>query len=141
MATTADIYWVRVDNATASRQEVRVALRQENILGPQRFADMLYLYFDTRANRHGPEFMYRVGNDSALFHMRSWSSRGEQVRPRSCGQAGGSTRHDQWRMNFSRACLGDPGRVRISAHLTRFYPRDSSDWAKARRTWSPWVGR
>lgn len=130
-----DIRNVRVDNSTTHREKIIVNVRMRNI----RFGDGMSVYVDTRPGNAGPEYrMDAFANSEFAFHrVNTWGGPGRVVR---CDGdrfrlAAGARRA---RIVFPRACLGNPGRVRIAVHA---YRDDRSDWARSARNWLGFVRR
>ncbi|MGH3360169.1 MAG: hypothetical protein ACRDO7_15310 [Nocardioidaceae bacterium] len=130
VAGSIDITRVRVDNSTKDRQRVLVRVKQRRF----EFGDHIFVYFDTRRDRRGPEFRLRAYYASEYFleRMRSWNKRGKSVR---CGGAyslkmGGS---GVSRAVVDRRCLGRPGAIRVAVRTGRDGP--GHDWARAKQRW------
>ena len=138
---TSDIHWVKIDNATSNPNKVKVVIEQDE-LAPD-LADTLQVFINTRADHRGPEYRYTVAQDYFLTRMRSWTRPGRPVRGCQSFLGGPDYDRDRWNIAIPRDCIGNPGRVKVAVHLTRFYPhkRDTSDWAKDNRTFLPSVAR
>jgi hypothetical protein len=142
--TTNDIRWVQVDNSTANPNKVIVTVQTDDIGTSGCCAvDELKVFFDTRATDPGPEFSIILIQDSVMYRMENWKRNGSYVSTAGGCNYGVSRNFttDRWRVVTTRACLGDPGRIRVAARTTRREPRFSQDWARAPRTWLGWVAR
>ena len=138
-SSSVDIWRVRVDNSTAFRNRVVVGVQQDRV----RIGDSIDIFFDTRPRDPGPEFWLggSVASEYLMRHAERWRHLGPPVNAR-CGyrlRINEST--DRSRAVVSRRCLGSPGKVRVAVKVTRGTPGTSHDWAKAPRTWLPWVRR
>jgi hypothetical protein len=137
--SSVDIWAVAVDNATAHPGKVVVRVRQDDVT----FEDSITIYLDTRADDPGPEYAIAgaTGSEYYLRRLERWGGPGRLV-PYGCGDR--LKIHET--IDFSRAvlprkCIGHPTKVRVAVEVERGYPVRTRDWAKARRTWLPWVLR
>jgi hypothetical protein len=139
--TSADILTVLVDNSTTDTNKVTVSVR----VGEFRDGDHLTVYFDTRRQDFGPEYRFGVvqGSEYGYTSMKTWEIWDRFLS--GCSnllELGGDGDEDVIRVAVPRACLGRPDKVRVSVHLQRGYSGEGThDWAKAWRTWLPWVDR
>ena len=137
--SSVDIWKVRVDNSTAHRSKVVVGVQQDRV----RIGDSIDIFFDTRKRDPGPEFWLGayVASEYLMRHAERWRDLGPPVNT-GCGyRLRINERTDRSRAVVSRRCLGYPSKVRVAVKVTRGTPGTSHDWAKAPRTWLPWVRR
>ncbi len=133
IGTGADILGVRVNNA----RRVVVTVRHRNL---QRTANPhVALYIDTRPKRPGPEFVLDVNVwEYYLWPTKHWQGYGDA--PLACHHGGTfNYRTEKTYMPISRACLGYPGRVRVSVVAADACHR--RDWAPGYHAFSTWVPR
>jgi hypothetical protein len=99
---------------------------------------------DTRPRDPGPEYALTaaVASEYYMRHRERWTGSGQLV-PFKCGYKLkiDDRRSERSRAVIPRSCLGNPNKVRVAVKVQRGYPPTSSDWAKAPRTWLPWVRR
>lgn len=137
-SSSVDIRSVRVDNSTADRSAVVVAVQQDDV----RIGDSIEIFVDTRPADPGPEFSISgyVASEYVMHHRENWKNPGRMV-PFRCGyRMRINEATDRTRVVMSRNCLGEPGKVRVAVLVERD-ASSTHDWAKARRTWLGWVSR
>jgi len=136
----SDIRRVTLDHKT-DRVVVRTTFTD---LTPDTIAG-LKINVDTDAGREGPEFVLLTGlgegTDFSLHRATNWRAVGE---PLTCFHRV-AINWDTERLRFaaSRACLGNPARVRVGEKMTDH--TDAShpivDWMTGVRRWTPWMTR
>lgn len=133
IATGADILGVRVHNA----RRVVVTVHHRDL---RRAASPgVGLYLDTRPGRPGPEYVLDVNVwEYYLWPTKGWQPTGDA--PLACHHGGRfNYRTETTSMPISRACLGHPGRVRVSVVARNGGHR--RDWAPGHHRFSRWVER
>ena len=108
------------------------------------------IWLDTRPRHRGPEFLMAGGasaeTDWQIWRARDgrWQTKGDPLAcPISMNLRFGADTV-QWRTG--RECLGDYGKVRVSAESNRarskrLYSRFDYDYSPARHRWDDWVAR
>ena len=138
--TGIDIWTVRVDNSERDRSKVIVTVQQDHIEP----GDKLDIFFDTRPNDPGPEYLLSGAAASEYLMRHAGDGRAtEHAVPGNCGyDLKMDERHDRSRAVVSPSCLNRPGKIRIAVRASRGYdPVTSWDWAPAPQTWLDWVRR
>lgn len=146
------IHWVALDNSTASVDKIKVLTRVGEIPSePDGSPPLQQLYIDTRPANPGPEYRVLTGQDIGLYRVDGWRDAGRYIAATCGGSAhyGGyvgrypktGSHYNRIFVSIKRGCIGNPGKVRVAVH-TYFHPnRGPQDWARARKSFLPWVSR
>lgn len=103
------------------------------------------VFVDTRPARKGPEFRLdtglQSGTDYQLSRVNGWTAPGE---PLSCDHSltlGWTT--DVATLRLARACLGNPGKVRVGVKMVDLYDGSHpvTDWLGKPRSFTTWVAK
>ena len=133
--THYDIWSVTVDNATANRDKVRVVIRQARIPPPPGFPGLFYVYVDIRGGNPGPEYVAIAGQDFVFYRTEGWGRRTVFQGAAELSGTPTTTGPTSRSRELHEHAWEDP-HLSSGQHL-----RDVQDWAKARRTFYPWVLR
>ncbi len=101
------------------------------------------VYFDKRAKRRGPEFtlgvpLYQTSDEYVVYRAKAWRAIGDPV---ECDV----TTRQRWKKDVvvvrgSRACFGDPDRLRFAVRMSDSSPGDAAvDWVIGRREFTGWL--
>jgi hypothetical protein len=134
--SSVDILRVRVDNGSASPDQIRVRIVHDDLV----IGDEVTVYLDLRRRDPGPEWKVtgRPAAEWALLRVERWHGRVQDV-PCGAGSVRMNEERDVTRVVLPRTCMAaSPGRVRVAVKVTRDDPV-AADWAKAFRTFLPWV--
>jgi hypothetical protein len=147
------IRWVKVKNgwrADGTRHNnLKIVTRIGTLPPPQDSGAWTTLFIDTRPGNAGPEYRVVMVQDTGLYRVNGWRDHGTAVPP-GCGsgrwgvhshygQSGGH--YNRLVVSIKRACIAGAGKVRVSVHTTTINRPKHQDWAKARKTFYPWVRR
>jgi hypothetical protein len=146
------IRWVQVDNSSASLDKIKVLTRIGEIPSePACCVPIQALFLDTRPNNPGPEYRVLTGQDIGLYRVDGWHDAGRFI-PASCAgsahyggyvgaypETGGH--YNRILVAIKRGCVGNPGKIRVAVHAYISGHPQAQDWAKARKTFLPWLRR
>lgn len=136
VTSTVDILRVRVDNGETRPGQIWVRVVQDDMV----IGDEVTVFLDIRPRDPGPEWKV-VGRPAAewgLMRIERWKSVGKEF-PCAAGAMRMNEDTDVTRVILPRKCIdAAPGKVRVAVRVTRDDPA-AVDWAKAARTWLPWV--
>jgi hypothetical protein len=137
--STSDIDLVRVNNGGASGH--RVIVRAD--VGDLAFEDRVALWVDTDSGDPGPEYRSVAFPNSDTIELRrveTFTGTGQLVDCPGLRISADASGPDSVRFSIPRACMDDPGRVRVS--LRGRFPDDDGivvDWAPGVRRFFGWV--
>ena len=143
VAHPVDIYGVTVVN----EKNVRVVIKHDDLRRSFRSGASGTVFLDTDPSEAGPEFAftggYFEGADYALIKTDGWTF-GRRAVPLTCSyEMHLDYAADLTAMRMSRACLGNPGKVRVAVKAAGEQPDGDivHDWLGSRREFTPWVAR
>jgi hypothetical protein len=138
-----DLQSVRVVN----EKNVRVVVQHRDLVRSFRSAASMTVYLDTVPGEPGPEFALAgglfEGTDYMLVRTDGWRLGNPVNGPRCDYLQRIDYARDVSRIRISRACLDQPGRVRVAvvAGAEDRQGRTVTDWLVARRHLTAWVPR
>jgi hypothetical protein len=135
-----DVWHVRIDNSTTSRNRVTVTVQFDQWFRE----DRVNVFLDTKPRNSGPEYAFTSQNRRfRIWRVPGWRPRNGRAIACQGVRASAFRRSDRVRISFLRRCLGRPQAVRVSAMTRSFVPEFGffTDWAPGRHRFTPWVRR
>jgi hypothetical protein len=130
-----------------NEKNVRIVIRHADLRRSYKSGASGTVFLDTDPSAKGPEFAFTggffEGADYALIKTDGWKV-GRRAVPLTCSyEMHLDYAHDVTRMRMSRACLDQPGKVRVAVKVGGEQADGDivRDWLGSRRELTPWVAR